>query len=90
MVKALNTMNAYLMVDPAQLAGGDHTVFVSGDDAAAKVTVGELLRSFGWRDVVDLGGLVTARSTELMLPIWLNLMGALGVPPSSFQFKVVR
>jgi predicted dinucleotide-binding enzyme len=89
-VKALNTMNAYLMIDPAQPAGGDHTVFVSGDDAAAKATVVELLRSFGWQDIVDLGGLSTARSTELLLPVWLNLMGALGVPPSSYQFKVVR
>ena len=38
-VKTLNTMNAYLMVDPEQLAGGDHTVFVSGNDADAKATV---------------------------------------------------
>ncbi len=38
-VKTLNTMNAYLMVNPAQLAGADHTVFVSGDDAGAKATV---------------------------------------------------
>src|SRR5262249_15519937 len=52
-VKALNTMNAYLMVDPAKLAGGDHTTFVAGDDAGAKATVTELLRSFGWKDVLD-------------------------------------
>jgi len=46
--------------------------------------------SFGWRDIVDLGDLSTARGTELLLPIWLSLMGALGLAPSSFQFKVVR
>jgi predicted dinucleotide-binding enzyme len=46
-VKTLHTMNAYLMVDPAQLAGADHTVFVCGDDTEAKATVSELLRSFG-------------------------------------------
>jgi len=89
-VKALNTMNAFLMVDPGQLAGGDHTVFVSGNDAEAKATVAELLRSFGWRDIIDLGELPTARATELVLPIWLSLMSALGVPPSSFQFRIVR
>ena len=44
-VKTLNTMNADLMVDPAPLAGGDHSVFVSGDDADAKETVTELLRA---------------------------------------------
>ncbi len=39
-VKTLHTMNAYLMVDPTQLAGADHTVFVCGDylEAKAKVT----------------------------------------------------
>ena len=42
-VKSLNTMTANLMVHPRQLAGGDHTVFVSGDDAEAKQTVTELL-----------------------------------------------
>src|SRR3712207_584836 len=35
-VKTLHTMNAYLMVDPAQLSATDHTVFVSGDNAEAK------------------------------------------------------
>ena len=53
MVKTLHTMNAYLMVDPAQLAGADHTVFVSGDDAEAKATVTELLRSMGWTDIIE-------------------------------------
>jgi predicted dinucleotide-binding enzyme len=89
-VKTLNTMNASLMVEPAQLEDGDHTVFVSGNDAAAKATVTELLQSFGWNDIVDLGDLTTARGTELTLPLWLSLMGSLGVPPGSFQLKIVR
>lgn len=89
-VKALNTMNADLMVHPEQLAGGEHTVFVSGDDAAAKAEVVELLESFGWRDVIDLGALATARGTELMMPIWLSIWQALGGSPSGFQFRVVR
>jgi 8-hydroxy-5-deazaflavin:NADPH oxidoreductase len=87
-VKTLHTMNAYLMVDPTQLAGADHTVFVSGDDARAKATVTELLRSFGWTDIIDLGDITTARGTEMMLPIWLRLFGALQKP--IFNFKIVR
>ena len=87
-VKSLHTMNAYLMVDPTQLAGGDHTVFVSGDDAEAKATVTELLRSFGWTDIIDLGDITTARGTEMVLPIWLRLFGALQKPV--FNFKIVR
>ncbi|MGZ6708812.1 MAG: NADPH-dependent F420 reductase, partial [Solirubrobacteraceae bacterium] len=68
-VKTLNTLNAVLMAEPATLAGGHHSVFVSGDDAEAKATVTDLLRSFGWRDIVDLGDLSTARGTEMLLPV---------------------
>ena len=87
-VKTLHTMNAYLMVDPAQLAGADHTVFVSGDDPEAKAAVTDLLRSFGWTDIIDLGDITTARGTEMMLPVWLRLFGSLQKPV--FNFKIVR
>ncbi len=87
-VKTLNTMNAHVMVHPESLGGGDHTVFVAGNDAAAKATVVSLLQQFGWHDVIDLGDLSAARGTEMILPLWLRLMGALGGP--AFNFKVVR
>jgi predicted dinucleotide-binding enzyme len=86
-VKTLNTMNADLMVDPASL-GAESSVFVSGDDAAAKATVTALLESFGHTDVIDLGDITTARGTEMLLPVWLRLMGALGT--AGFNFKIVR
>jgi 8-hydroxy-5-deazaflavin:NADPH oxidoreductase len=87
-VKTLHTMNAYLMVDPAQLAATDHTVFVSGDDAEAKARVSELLQSFGWSDIIDLGDITTARGTEMVLPIWVRLFGVLQKP--IYNFKIVR
>jgi predicted dinucleotide-binding enzyme len=87
-VKTLHTMNAYLMVDPTQLAGADHTVFVSGDSAEAKEKVTDLLRRMGWTDIIDLGNITTARGTEMLLPIWLQLFGALQKPV--FNFKIVR
>lgn len=87
-VKTLNTMNAHVMVDPAQVAGGDHTVFVSGNDESAKAEVTTLLQSFGWRDILDLGDLSTARGTEMLLPLWLRTWFKLGDTP--FQFKVAR
>jgi 8-hydroxy-5-deazaflavin:NADPH oxidoreductase len=86
-VKALNTLNATLMVEPKNL-GESSTVFVSGDDVAAKAEVVALLESFGHDDVIDLGGLETARGTEMLLPIWLRLMNALGT--AEFNFKIVR
>src|SRR6478672_8344839 len=48
-VKTLNTMNASVMVDPGLVGDSDHAVFVSGDDASAKVEVSNLLKSFGWQ-----------------------------------------
>lgn len=86
-VKSLNTLNASLMVNPQEL-GQESSVFVSGDDEAAKATVTELLRSFGHTDVIDLGDISTARGAEMFLPLWLRLMGALGT--AAFNVKVVR
>ena len=86
-VKTLNTLTASLMADPKSL-GASSTIFVSGDDAEAKATVVDLLESFGHDDVIDLGPLETARGTEMLLPIWLRLMGALGT--GQFNFKIVR
>ena len=88
-VKTLNTTNVNVMVDPGQVAGGDHDIFVSGNDAAAKARVTELLRQwFGWRNVIDLGDITTSRGVEMILPIWLRIWGALGSP--MFNFKIAR
>lgn len=86
-VKTLNTMNCNLMVNPALLPG-HHDVFVSGNDQEAKARVTEILRTwFGWKQVVDLGDITTARGTEMMLPIWIRLMGVLHTP--MFNFHIV-
>lgn len=87
-VKTLNTMNNMLMVDPELVANADHDVFVSGNDSEAKARVAELLKSFGWRSVIDLGDITTSRGAEMVLPIWVRLMGALQTP--MFNFKIVR
>lgn len=87
-VKTLNTMNAYLMVEPRQLADAGHTVFVSGNDDGAKKTVSGLLESFGWRDIVDLGDITTARGTEMVVALWARVFMATQTP--IFQFKLVR
>jgi 8-hydroxy-5-deazaflavin:NADPH oxidoreductase len=88
-VKTLNTMNCELQVDPTRVPGS-HNVFMSGDDAEAKAMVAGLLHLMGWprNDIIDLGGIATARGAEMILPLWLELMGALGTP--MFNFKIVR
>lgn len=88
-VKSLNTMYCGVMVDPQHLSG-EHDVFISGDDDAAKTTVKGLLREFGWKEanIIDLGGLRTARGTEMFLPLWLSLMQANG--SGDFNIRIVR
>ena len=78
-VKALNTMNADVMVHP-ELVAGDHVVFVCGDDQEAKTRVTELLGELGWpaERVVDAGDIAGARATEAYLLIWLRMMGWVG------------
>ncbi len=87
-VKTLNTLAAELMVRPGQLDEGDHTVFMSGNDADAKALVRDLLVSMGHTDVIDLGDISTSRGTEMFLPLWLRLMSFLGT--GLFNVKVVR
>jgi predicted dinucleotide-binding enzyme len=80
-VKTLNTVTAAVMVDP-MLVGGSHTVFVAGDDAAAKAQTAELLQEFGWpaSSILDLGDITAARGTEMYMALWLRLWGAAGTP----------
>lgn len=88
-VKALNTMNAHLMVNPDRIPG-DHNVFVSGNDMVAKEQVKSFLMDLGWKskNILDLGDISTARGTEMLLPVWLRLWGALGTP--EFNFHIVK
>ena len=78
-IKALNTVNVGVMVNP-EVVPGSHTVFVAGNEDGAKAQVSELLESFGWPpdDVMDLGDLSAARGMEMYLPLWLRLFGATG------------
>lgn len=89
-VKTLNTLANPLMVNPSLVNGGDHSIFLSGNDAGAKAKVLLLLVSFGWKkeNVIDLGDITTARGTEQVLPLWVRLYGIFQSP--IFQFKVVK
>ena len=86
-VKTLNIVNCEVMIDPGK-SGDQPTMLICGNDTAAKSKVVELLKNFGWRDVLDLGDITKSRGTEMLLPLWLNLMGTLG--HVHFGFKIVR
>jgi predicted dinucleotide-binding enzyme len=87
-VKTLNTVTSALMVDPASVGGGDHTMFIAGNHDAAKATVTQMLYSFGWRDVVDLGDIAGARGMEALLVLWLR--GRMALDNAMFNVKLVR
>jgi 8-hydroxy-5-deazaflavin:NADPH oxidoreductase len=86
-IKTLNTVNANVMVDPAKLLERTH-VFVSGNDIEAKATVVRILRDwFGWKDIIDLGGIETSRSVEMYVLLWHSLRNA--ISSQRFNIKVV-
>jgi hypothetical protein len=88
-VKTLNTVNALVMVNAALVGQADHTMFVCGNDEAAKAQVADWLKNwFGWKDVLDLGDITNARGMEMLLPLWVRVFGSLGT--GLFNFKVVR
>ncbi|ROO60652.1 hypothetical protein EDC02_2564 [Micromonospora sp. Llam0] len=88
-VKALNTMNHTIMVDPwASLPQA--TVFVSGDDQAAKRTVSGLLVDLGWPQdwILDLGDIGTALATEHAAPLFFAT--AMALHTLTFNISVSR
>jgi predicted dinucleotide-binding enzyme len=81
-VKALNTVNCDVMVNPAGVPG-DHNLFICGNDIAAKGKVTQFTAdNFGWKreNIVDLGDISAARGTEMYLPLWVRLWSVLGTP----------
>jgi predicted dinucleotide-binding enzyme len=67
-VKAFNSVGAARMVDPS-FAGGPPTMFIAGDDAAAKATATRLLAELGWESA-DMGPAIAARAVEPLCVLW--------------------
>ena len=88
-VKSLNTINCRIMVNPASINGGDHNIFISGNDPEAKKQVTGILRSFGWaeKNIIDLGDIKSARGAEMYLPLWLSILGSRN--SGAFNIKIV-
>jgi predicted dinucleotide-binding enzyme len=90
-VKALNTVNCDIMVDPARVPG-DHNLFICGNDANAKKEVAKYLNDwFGWKieNIIDVGDITAARGTEMMMPLWMRLFqDVIGHP--HFNWQIAR
>ena len=67
-VKAFNSVGAAQMVNP-EFKGGRPTMFICGNDAAAKKTVAAICDQFGW-DAEDMGAVEAARAIEPLCMLW--------------------
>ena len=67
-VKAFNSVGNASMVDP-QFKGGKPTMFICGNDEAAKSTVSAVLTEFGW-ETADMGKAEAARAIEPLCMLW--------------------
>jgi len=87
-VKTLNTVQSALMAHPGDVPAS--TVFLSGDDNAAKQVVGELLGDLGWGEAarLDLGDISTARGPEHYIFLSMGIMRALG--STAYALSIVR
>jgi predicted dinucleotide-binding enzyme len=68
-VKAFNSVGAGKMVNP-QYNQGRPTMFICGNDAAAKKIVTQILDQFGW-ETADMGGVEAARAIEPLCMLWV-------------------
>jgi predicted dinucleotide-binding enzyme len=68
-VKAFNSVGNSLMVNP-QFKGGKPTMFICGNDEAAKQTVRGILDQFGW-ETADMGKAEGARAIEPLCMLWV-------------------
>ena len=67
-VKAFNSVGHAHMIDP-KFAGGAPTMFIAGNDDAAKAAVAELVREAGWESA-DMGRTEAARAIEPLCMLW--------------------
>ena len=68
-VKAFNSVGNAWMVNP-QFKGGPPTMFICGNNEAAKATVRRILDQFGW-ETADMGAAEAARAIEPLCMLWL-------------------
>jgi len=83
-------MDFEIIVEPS-LVPGDHTLFICGNDQAARAEVADhLCHWFGWKseNILDLGDITASRALEMFLPLWLRIWDALGNAP--FNIHVVK
>jgi len=86
-VKAFNTIGAQRMLNP-QFGSQAASLFICGDDEAAKSVVTKLTEETGF-EVIDAGPLSNARLLEPLAMLWIYLAYKQGLGPN-IAFKLLR
>ena len=84
-VKCFNTVPNSQMVDPKFK---DVEMMICGNDSAAKQQVTKILKEFGWKGAIDLGGIENAGWLEAFVPLWARV--GMSLNTWDHVFKVVR
>jgi predicted dinucleotide-binding enzyme len=87
-VKGFNTLGAGSFANP-RFGSENASMFICGDDAQAKSTVGQLTAELGF-DVVDAGPLTASRELEPIAMLWVHLAYKQGWGPVGHAFKLLR
>jgi predicted dinucleotide-binding enzyme len=82
-VKAFNTVGNAHFVDP-HFPGGPPTMFIAGNDDAAKNKVAQIAESFGW-EVIDAGPIEASRHLEALAMIWIDYFIRTGTWQHAFK-----
>jgi predicted dinucleotide-binding enzyme len=86
-VKAFNIVGNSQFFRP-ELPGGPPTMFICGNDERARQTVARICESFGWPDVIDIGGIEGARLLEPVCILWV--LYGVGAGSWAHAFKLLR
>ena len=70
-VKAFNTISAFIMINP-KLEDGNPDLVIAGNDVEAKSVVTGIAKSFGWQSVIDIGDLSQAYLLEAFAMLWIT------------------
>jgi len=71
-VKAFNVIWDRIMLDPSVVGFGRHTIWIAGNDEAAKRVVAEIICRM-YYEPVDVGRIERSRNLEMMLDLWLAM-----------------
>ncbi len=70
-VKAFNTVSAYIMISPKR-ESGEPDMFIAGNDEHAKKVVTTLAENLGWNSVIDMGDISQSYWLEALAMVWIN------------------